>query len=116
MFDPSSFVNPTPLAHADTSRNVLTRGGTSQVFNMTILRFQSFRKYTLGNLTMETTENLSLFIGKAQPILEQELKDLHPIDKNDALVDIMRGFSTSNSRKEEAPDFFISWDYHGFSG
>ncbi|GFX50634.1 hypothetical protein TNCV_2722201 [Trichonephila clavipes] len=25
-----SFVNPTPLAHADTSRDVLSRGGTSQ--------------------------------------------------------------------------------------
>ncbi|GFW88278.1 uncharacterized protein TNCV_820351 [Trichonephila clavipes] len=30
MFDPSSFVNPTPLAHADTSRDILPRGGTSQ--------------------------------------------------------------------------------------
>ncbi|GFX50593.1 uncharacterized protein TNCV_2721801 [Trichonephila clavipes] len=27
MFDPSSFVNPTPLAHADASRDVLPRGG-----------------------------------------------------------------------------------------
>ncbi|GFU53335.1 hypothetical protein TNCV_2953691 [Trichonephila clavipes] len=27
MFDPSSFANPTPLAHADTSRDVLPRGG-----------------------------------------------------------------------------------------
>ncbi|GFU75637.1 hypothetical protein TNCV_2863511 [Trichonephila clavipes] len=31
MFDPSSFANPTPLAHADTSRDVLPRGGTSQL-------------------------------------------------------------------------------------
>ncbi|GFY27474.1 uncharacterized protein TNCV_2070941 [Trichonephila clavipes] len=30
MYDPSSFANPTPLAHADTSRDVLPRGGTSQ--------------------------------------------------------------------------------------
>ncbi|GFV34841.1 transposable element Tc1 transposase [Trichonephila clavipes] len=30
MFDPSSFADPTPLAHADTSRTVLPRGGTSQ--------------------------------------------------------------------------------------
>ncbi|GFX26864.1 uncharacterized protein TNCV_1840371 [Trichonephila clavipes] len=30
MFDPSPFVNPTPLAQADTSRDVLPRGGTSQ--------------------------------------------------------------------------------------
>ncbi|GFV39736.1 hypothetical protein TNCV_741661 [Trichonephila clavipes] len=32
MFDPSSFTKPTPLAHADTSRDVLPRGGTSHVF------------------------------------------------------------------------------------
>ncbi|GFV49255.1 uncharacterized protein TNCV_237891 [Trichonephila clavipes] len=30
MFDPSSFVNPSPLAHADASRDVLPRGGTPQ--------------------------------------------------------------------------------------
>ncbi|GFV22671.1 uncharacterized protein TNCV_2078611 [Trichonephila clavipes] len=30
MFDASSFANPTPLAHADASRDVLPRGGTSQ--------------------------------------------------------------------------------------
>ncbi|GFV71147.1 uncharacterized protein TNCV_410301 [Trichonephila clavipes] len=30
MFDPSSFADPTPLAHSDTSRDVLPRGGTSQ--------------------------------------------------------------------------------------
>ncbi|GFV00152.1 hypothetical protein TNCV_4058231 [Trichonephila clavipes] len=30
MFESSSYVNPTPLAHADTSRDVLPRGGTSQ--------------------------------------------------------------------------------------
>ncbi|GFU85286.1 uncharacterized protein TNCV_2385931 [Trichonephila clavipes] len=29
MFDPSSFVNPTPLAHADVSRDVLPRGEES---------------------------------------------------------------------------------------
>ncbi|GFY12778.1 DUF4817 domain-containing protein [Trichonephila clavipes] len=31
MFDPSPFASPTPLAHADTSRDVLPRGGTSQI-------------------------------------------------------------------------------------
>ncbi|GFX49982.1 uncharacterized protein TNCV_3883111 [Trichonephila clavipes] len=30
MFDPRSFADPTPLAHADTSRDVLPREGTSQ--------------------------------------------------------------------------------------
>ncbi|GFX58261.1 hypothetical protein TNCV_4050191 [Trichonephila clavipes] len=29
MFDPSSFANPTPLAHADTSRDVFPRGAES---------------------------------------------------------------------------------------
>ncbi|GFW04840.1 hypothetical protein TNCV_4880751 [Trichonephila clavipes] len=31
MFDSSSYDNPTPLAHADTLRDVLPRGGTSQL-------------------------------------------------------------------------------------
>ncbi|GFY00836.1 hypothetical protein TNCV_2142281 [Trichonephila clavipes] len=30
MFDSRSYDNPTPLAHADASRDVLPRGGTSQ--------------------------------------------------------------------------------------
>ncbi|GFU47322.1 hypothetical protein TNCV_790511 [Trichonephila clavipes] len=30
MFDPSSFADPTPLAHADASRDVLPRRETSQ--------------------------------------------------------------------------------------
>ncbi|GFV71902.1 hypothetical protein TNCV_2458371 [Trichonephila clavipes] len=30
MFDSSSYDNPTPLAHADASRDVFPRGGTSQ--------------------------------------------------------------------------------------
>ncbi|GFV71355.1 hypothetical protein TNCV_3133461 [Trichonephila clavipes] len=34
MFDPSSFTNPTPLAHADASRDVLPRGRTSQIHCM----------------------------------------------------------------------------------
>ncbi|GFW43554.1 hypothetical protein TNCV_4769061 [Trichonephila clavipes] len=38
MFDPSSFANPTPLAHADTSRDVLPKGSTSQTVQDFILR------------------------------------------------------------------------------
>ncbi|GFT38965.1 uncharacterized protein TNCV_388291 [Trichonephila clavipes] len=30
MFHSSSFVNPTPLAHADTPKDILPKGGTSQ--------------------------------------------------------------------------------------
>ncbi|GFX04988.1 hypothetical protein TNCV_2249711 [Trichonephila clavipes] len=32
MFDSSSYDNPTPLALADTLRDALPRGGTSQMF------------------------------------------------------------------------------------
>ncbi|GFX78649.1 nibrin [Trichonephila clavipes] len=32
MYDSSSYVNPTPLAHTDTSRDVLPRGGTSHMY------------------------------------------------------------------------------------
>ncbi|GFW19721.1 hypothetical protein TNCV_1606111 [Trichonephila clavipes] len=42
MFDSSSYVNPTPLAHADISRDVLPRGGTSQscpVFELAVYYF-----------------------------------------------------------------------------
>ncbi|GFT20805.1 hypothetical protein TNCV_941561 [Trichonephila clavipes] len=34
MFDPSSLADPTPLAHADASRDVLPRGGTSPLFHL----------------------------------------------------------------------------------
>ncbi|GFX49819.1 hypothetical protein TNCV_3073721 [Trichonephila clavipes] len=48
MFDSSSFVNPTPLAHADTSRGVLPRGGTSQY-----LRQTSRKKYGYCSLVVK---------------------------------------------------------------
>ncbi|GFW24902.1 hypothetical protein TNCV_3846361 [Trichonephila clavipes] len=37
MFDPSSFADPTPLAHADTARDALPRGGTSQPSEVIVL-------------------------------------------------------------------------------
>ncbi|GFT67415.1 transposable element Tcb2 transposase [Trichonephila clavipes] len=43
MFDPSSFVNPTPLAHADASRDVLPRGGnwTAAEWNQVVFSDES---------------------------------------------------------------------------
>ncbi|GFW08991.1 hypothetical protein TNCV_3475371 [Trichonephila clavipes] len=38
MYDSSSFANPTPLARAGTSRDVLPRGGTSQTVNVEAVR------------------------------------------------------------------------------
>ncbi|GFT81448.1 hypothetical protein TNCV_3673181 [Trichonephila clavipes] len=45
MFDPSSFANPTPLAYADTSRDVLPRGGTSQTSHGQISTEENFHSY-----------------------------------------------------------------------
>ncbi|GFU63825.1 uncharacterized protein TNCV_3496371 [Trichonephila clavipes] len=47
MFDSSSFVNPTPLAHADTSRDVLPRRETSQVYCNARTFIDSFALYGL---------------------------------------------------------------------
>ncbi|GFX63794.1 uncharacterized protein TNCV_5032651 [Trichonephila clavipes] len=55
MFDPSSFANPTPLAHADASRDVLPRGGTSQ-----IVRVQYFvRGGFVGHRSRASSKHLS---------------------------------------------------------
>ncbi|GFY29517.1 hypothetical protein TNCV_2626871 [Trichonephila clavipes] len=51
MFDASSFADPTPLAHADTSRDVLPRGGTSQAIS-------DGRKFDPGEV-MKTTPELA---------------------------------------------------------
>ncbi|GFW99261.1 uncharacterized protein TNCV_3980861 [Trichonephila clavipes] len=51
MFDSTSFVNPTPLTHPDTSRDVLTRGGTSQWrptrFNLYDLEMRNARGFNV---------------------------------------------------------------------
>ncbi|GFV11051.1 hypothetical protein TNCV_2717961 [Trichonephila clavipes] len=38
MFDSSSYDNPTPLAHADASRDVFPRGGTSHTLQNSVKR------------------------------------------------------------------------------
>ncbi|GFV42863.1 retrovirus-related Pol polyprotein from transposon 412 [Trichonephila clavipes] len=43
MFDFSSYVNPTPLAHADASRDVFPMGGTSQEEDMPSLELENER-------------------------------------------------------------------------
>ncbi|PRD25440.1 UNVERIFIED_CONTAM: hypothetical protein NCL1_40941 [Trichonephila clavipes] len=47
MFDSSSFANPTRLAHANASRDVLPRGGTSQYHNLS--NFLSSEKFLAWN-------------------------------------------------------------------
>ncbi|GFV35166.1 transposable element Tcb2 transposase [Trichonephila clavipes] len=54
MFDPSSFTNPTPLAHADISRDVLPRGGARVERNSsTVIRV--WKQWTGENRTTRKT-------------------------------------------------------------
>ncbi|GFU40528.1 hypothetical protein TNCV_1208801 [Trichonephila clavipes] len=52
MFESSSYVNPTPLAHADTSRDVLPRGGTSQCENNDVCSSKGQRVFRFKRLEM----------------------------------------------------------------
>ncbi|GFY05601.1 putative DD41D transposase [Trichonephila clavipes] len=66
MFDPSSFVNPTPLAHADTSRDVLPRGGTSQPMDELFLQGPySDEKYRREiHILLEVEANPQVYVEK----------------------------------------------------
>ncbi|GFS65544.1 hypothetical protein TNCV_2469271 [Trichonephila clavipes] len=56
MFDPSSFANPTPLAHADTSRDVFPRGDSLEKSSV----FQEATDYKLlQNLPSEISDVLT---------------------------------------------------------
>ncbi|GFX09073.1 uncharacterized protein TNCV_4166521 [Trichonephila clavipes] len=67
MFDSSSFANPTPLAHADTSRDVLPRGGTSQWrptrFNLYDLEMRNARGFNVWQeVYFSGLENVTEFL------------------------------------------------------
>ncbi|GFU75991.1 uncharacterized protein TNCV_580981 [Trichonephila clavipes] len=67
MFDPSSFANPTTLAHADTSRDVLPRGGTSQWrttrFNLHDPEMRNARGFNVGpEVYFSGSENFTEFL------------------------------------------------------
>ncbi|GFV25891.1 hypothetical protein TNCV_3868581 [Trichonephila clavipes] len=58
MFDLSSFANPTPLAHADTSRDVLPRGGTSHSSSPIISSYK-FGGKRMGEFTVRKKMSVS---------------------------------------------------------
>ncbi|GFW16014.1 uncharacterized protein TNCV_4432871 [Trichonephila clavipes] len=67
MFNPSSFVNPTPLAHADASRDVLPRGGTSQwrptIFNLYDPEMRNARGFNVWpEVHFSGSENVNEFL------------------------------------------------------
>ncbi|GFX70273.1 retrovirus-related Pol polyprotein from transposon 297 [Trichonephila clavipes] len=67
MFDPSLFANPTPLAHADASRDVLPRGGTSQWhtirFNLYDPEMRNARRFNVwSEVYFSGSENVTKFL------------------------------------------------------
>ncbi|GFV42765.1 hypothetical protein TNCV_841201 [Trichonephila clavipes] len=60
MFDSSSYDNPTPLAHADASRDVFPSGGTSQVKKNNGVRM--IQKYPFHDVTPFATFGAMEFI------------------------------------------------------
>ncbi|GFT33151.1 uncharacterized protein TNCV_1265031 [Trichonephila clavipes] len=67
MFDPSPFVNHTPPAHADTSRDVLSRGVTSQWcptwFNLYDPEMRNVRGFNVGpEVYFSGSENVTEFM------------------------------------------------------
>ncbi|GFT19000.1 retrovirus-related Pol polyprotein from transposon 412 [Trichonephila clavipes] len=72
MFDSSSFANSTHLAHADTSRDVLPRGGTSQDGNNNILVVMDFftkwsEAYPIPDQEASTVAEFARDCGKYSP-------------------------------------------------
>ncbi|GFT44626.1 uncharacterized protein TNCV_2808511 [Trichonephila clavipes] len=72
MFDPSSFANPTPLAHADTSRDVLPRGG--HLLGRALDWYQIFGSAIVQNTTTDFAQ-LKAALSKAFPAIHYK-KDL----------------------------------------
>ncbi|GFV71912.1 uncharacterized protein TNCV_2458471 [Trichonephila clavipes] len=67
MFDSSSYDNPTPLAHADASRDVFPRGGTSQWrptrFNLYDPEMRNVRGFTVWpEVCFSGSENVTEFL------------------------------------------------------
>ncbi|GFY05453.1 uncharacterized protein TNCV_961481 [Trichonephila clavipes] len=58
MFDPSSFANPTPLTHADASRDVLPRGGKSQTIHEHLLVSDVNEEFNRNNVKNFDANNL----------------------------------------------------------
>ncbi|GFU69417.1 hypothetical protein TNCV_3887351 [Trichonephila clavipes] len=60
MFDSSSFVNPTPLAHSDTSRDVLPKGGKSQNVSLLPVSCLNYGGGDIGGIIYSTEVELLL--------------------------------------------------------
>ncbi|GFX91468.1 uncharacterized protein TNCV_3545511 [Trichonephila clavipes] len=91
MFDPSSFANPTPLAHADTSRDVLPRGG--HLLGRALDWYQVFGSTLVQNTATDFAQ-LKAALSKAFPAIQNR-------------KDIETRFYASQQRQNQEPTDFV---------
>ncbi|GFW67258.1 uncharacterized protein TNCV_2698681 [Trichonephila clavipes] len=95
MFDSSSYDNPTPLAHADTLRDVLPRGGTSQ-WRPTRSSHGTFHQLFGSTLVQNTATDfaqLKAALSKAFPAIQNK-KELE-----------IRFYASQQRQNQEQTDF-----------
>ncbi|GFX96802.1 hypothetical protein TNCV_1648371 [Trichonephila clavipes] len=98
MFDPSSFANPTPLAHVDTSRDVLPRGETEQQQKLEQQEQLSFEKVRL-EIGLSRNANQSATQNNGQT---SHVKSL------DEIVKMVRLLTVKVPNKSDGWDYFFS--------
>ncbi|GFX65288.1 uncharacterized protein TNCV_4821781 [Trichonephila clavipes] len=91
MFDPSSFANPTPLAHADASRDVLPRGG--HLLGRALDWYQIFVSTLVQNTATDFAQ-LKAALSKAFPTIQNK-KELET------------RFYASQQRQNQEPTDFV---------
>ncbi|GFX44081.1 uncharacterized protein TNCV_4118771 [Trichonephila clavipes] len=102
MFDSSSYDNPTPLARADTSRDVLPRGGTSQWrptrFNLYDPEMRNARGFNVWpEVLFSGSENVTEFLGLEPQV--QEYVEVHNPQTAIQLLEVLAKFEERYSCK-----------------
>ncbi|GFX34089.1 uncharacterized protein TNCV_1698371 [Trichonephila clavipes] len=108
MLDPSSFANNIPLAHADTSRDVLPRGGTSQWRPTSDLSRAYLKGHLLGRvLDLYQTFGSELVQNTATDFaqLKAALSKAFPAIQN--RKDLETHFYASQQRQNQEPTDFV---------
>ncbi|GFX61542.1 hypothetical protein TNCV_2745171 [Trichonephila clavipes] len=107
MFDPSSFANPTPLAHADTSRDVLPRG-EEEFLGVPLTppkRVTHFPRLEEGNVPINTSWygmflGISRVLGESWTARRYHSSDSRPIRKADCVSKKNPLQNTEENRRE----------------
>ncbi|GFU51582.1 uncharacterized protein TNCV_82151 [Trichonephila clavipes] len=109
MFDSSSFVNPTPVAHADTSRDVLPRGGTSQWrptrFNLYDPEMRNARGFNSPGSVPNIRIDVSAKYRHGLRIAESSIVEGFPSIQN--RKDLEPLFYSSQQRQNQEPTDFV---------